>query len=371
MSDRAPSIRIPVYAPALEGNEKRYVDECLDSSWISSRGVFVERFEREFAARIGVPRATSVCNGTVALHLALVALGLAPGDEVLVPTFTYIASVNTIVQAGARPVFVDSLPTTWQVDPADLQRKLTARTRAIMAVHLYGHACDMEAIGRLCRDNGLMLIEDCAEAFGTRFDGRHVGTFGDVATFSFFGNKTITTGEGGMVVCRDVALHERCAHLKNQGISPVHEYWHDEPAFNYRMTNVCAAIGTAQLERADSIISAKRSIAAWYDEALHGAPVVLHREADPRVVHSYWMNSILVPEAGQREPLRRHLAATGIETRPTFPPAHLMPMYRGVGERHPVAEDLGARGINLPSGSKLTQQQVIEISREVRGYFDA
>lgn len=369
MNDRHSPIRIPVYAPSIDGNERRYVDECLDSTWISSRGDFVRRFERDFADFIGAPHATSVCNGTVALHLALAALDIGPGDEVLVPTFTYVASINTILQTGATPVFVDSLATTWQLDPDDLRRKVTAQTRVVLAVHLYGHACDMDAIGKVCSERGLYLVEDCAEAFGTRFDGRHVGTFGDVATFSFFGNKTITTGEGGMVVCRTDALHARCAKLKNQGVSDQREYWHDEPAYNYRMTNICAAIGVAQLERAEAIVASKRQVAAWYQEDLAGVPVEVHREADARVVHSYWMNSILAPRAPDRDALRQHLAALGIETRPTFYPAHLFPMYRAGGLSFPVAEDLGARGINLPSGARLERAQVREIADGVRSFF--
>jgi perosamine synthetase len=370
MNDGRPPIRIPVSAPALNGNERRYVDECLTSTWISSKGRFVERFERDFARYVGAQHATSVSNGTVALHLALVALGIGPGDEVIVPSFTYVASANTIVQAGARPVFVDSLPDTWQMDPADIRRKLTPRTRAVMAVHLYGHPCDMDAIGALCEERALLLIEDCAEGFGTRFRGRHVGNFGDVGTFSFFGNKTITTGEGGMVVCRDAAVHARCAKLKSQGLAD-RQYWHDEVAYNYRMTNLCAAIGVAQMERADAIVEAKRQVAAWYQEALRGAPVQLHAEVGDHVVHSYWMNSILVSDVATRDPLREHLAGMGIETRPAFYPVHTFPMYRESAQTFPVAEALGARGVNLPSSSRLTQGEVREVADAVIGYFGA
>jgi perosamine synthetase len=192
--------KIPLYQPNLAGREKEYVNQCLDSTWISSRGEFIGRFETQFARYVGASFATSVCNGTVALHLALLAVGIGPGDEVIVPTFTYIASVNTILQAGAKPVFVDSIEDTWQIDPEDVRRKIGPRTRAIMAVHLYGLPCDMGALTDICHAHKLLLIEDCAEGFGTFYKGRHVGTFGDISTFSFFGNKTITTGEGGMVV---------------------------------------------------------------------------------------------------------------------------------------------------------------------------
>jgi perosamine synthetase len=359
--------KIPVYAPSLEGNERRYVDECLDSNWISSRGAFVERFEEAFAGYIGAAHATTVSNGTVALHLAMAALGIGPGDEVIVPTLTYIASVNTIAQTGATPVFVDSLDTTWQIDPEAIRQATTPRTRAVMAVHLYGHPCDMSPIAAHCAERGLLLIEDCAEAFGSRYRGQHVGTFGDVATFSFFGNKTITTGEGGMVVSRDVELHRRCAKLKNQGVVDYRQYWHDEPAYNYRMTNVCAAIGLAQMERADEIIAKKQAIADWYAELLKDAPVTMNRAVGD-VFHSYWMNCMLIPDADARDELREHLTRAGIETRPVFYPAHKLPMYYSP-DRYPRAEAIGGRGINLPSGPALTREQIAQIGEEVSRFF--
>lgn len=358
---------IPVYQPYFSGREKEYVNQCLDSTWISSRGEFIGRFESGFADYVGSAGAASVCNGTVAIHLALAALGIGPGDEVIVPTLTYVASVNTILQAGARPVFVDSLEATWQVDPEDIRRKLTPRTRAVMVVHLYGHPCDMDPILRICAEHGLLLVEDCAEAFGTLYKGRHVGTFGDVGTFSFFGNKTITTGEGGMVVARDKAVLDRACHLKNQGVSPSREYWHDVLAYNYRMTNICAAIGLAQLEAADAILARKRAIAGWYRESLAGLPLQVHGEsADTR--HSYWMCSIALDSADDRQALRDFLKAEGVETRPVFFPAHTLP-HCATTEHFPVAESLAARGINLPSFPALTQEQVHHISASIRRYF--
>jgi perosamine synthetase len=269
---------IPVYQPSLGGREKEYVNQCLDTTWISSKGEFISRFEQGFAKFIGAEHATTVNNGTVAIHLALEALGIKAGDEVIVPTLTYIASVNTIAQTGATPVFVDSIEETWQIDPADVRRKITPKTRAVMVVHLYGLPCDMDEIMKICQEHNLLLVEDCAEAFGTYYKGQHVGTFGDVATFSFFGNKTITTGEGGMVVVKDESVARRAFHLKNQGVSQSREYWHDILAYNYRMTNICAAIGLAQLERAPEILAQKRQIAQWYSEGLEGLPLKVHRE---------------------------------------------------------------------------------------------
>jgi perosamine synthetase len=358
---------IPVYQPHLAGREKEYVNQCLDSTWISSKGEFINRFEKQFAQYIGAEHATSVCNGTVALHLALSALGLKAGDEVIVPTLTYVASVNTIVHAGAVPIFVDSLESTWQIDPDDVRRKITRRTKAIMAVHLYGLPCNMKSLARLCAEHGLFLVEDCAEAFGTYYENQHVGTFGDIATFSFFGNKTITTGEGGMVVTRSKELLDAAYHLKTQGVSADKEYWHDVVAYNYRMTNICAAIGLAQLEQADSIIAKKREIASWYYKGLQGLPLKTHDEpAGTR--HSHWMCSIVLDQAQHRQPLRDFLKDSGVETRPLFHPAHTLPAF-DTNASFPVAESLSARGINLPSYPALTRPEVNDVCGLIRQYF--
>ncbi|MEO8642205.1 DegT/DnrJ/EryC1/StrS family aminotransferase [Pseudomonas sp.] len=358
---------IPVYQPFLGGREKEYVNQCLDSTWISSRGEFISRFESEFARYIGAEHATTVSNGTVALHLAMAALGLGPGDEVIVPTLTYVASVNTIMQTGASVVYAESLADTWNVSVPDISRRITPKTKAVMVVHLYGLACDMDEVVALCKEHNLLLIEDCAEAFGSLYKGQHVGTFGDVATFSFFGNKTITTGEGGMVVSKNKDVHERACHLKSQGVSKTREYWHDELAFNYRMTNICAAIGLAQLERADEIIALKRQVADWYREALEGLPLQMHAE-QPGTRHSYWMCSVLLDDPSQRQALRDHLKSKGIETRPLFAPAHHMPHCK-TDETFPVAQDLSSRGMNLPSYPTLSREQVQQVVEEIRSYF--
>jgi perosamine synthetase len=361
----------PVYQPNLSGNEKAYVLECVETSWISSRGEYVSRFEKGFAEFIGAKEATSVANGTVAIHLALVACGIGPGDEVIVPTLTYVASVNTIVQAGAIPVFCESRSQDWQIDPQDIEKRITPRTKAIMAVHLYGQACPMKELLELCRKHNLLLIEDCAEAFGTFYQGQHVGTFGDAATFSFFGNKTITTGEGGMVVCRDAAHMAKARHLKSQGVSPFREYWHDEVAFNYRMTNIQAAIGLAQLERARETLKRKRVLADRYKEALAGLPLQVHAE-QPGTNHSYWMVSLLTDHPQDRDPLRAHLKSAGIETRPLFYPVHTMPMYQHfTDEVFPVAHDLASRGLNVPSYPCLTDSDVKSIADTVSVFYSS
>ena len=362
--------KYPVYKPSLSGNEKKYVNQCLDSTWISSKGKFIAEFEEGFRSYIGARHAATAANGTVAIHLALLGLGIGSDAEVIVPTLTYIASVNAIAYTGAKPVFCDSLENTWQMDPDDVRRKITPRTRAILAVHLYGQPCEMDELIKIAHDHDLFLVEDCAEAFGSLYKGRHVGTFGDIGTFSFFGNKTITTGEGGMVVTDDETLHDRMTHFKGQGLAKHREYWHDVIGYNYRMTNICAAIGLAQLEQADSFIAKKRQIAEWYKRELEGSPVTFHEEVGD-VRHSYWMVSILVPQAADRDPLRGALRDNGIETRPLFYPVHSMPMYSSAFQRHAVAEALGWRGINLPSYPGLEENSVREICAVIKTYFDS
>lgn len=359
---------IPVYQPSLNGNEKTYVMDCLDSTWISSKGKYISSFEEKFAEYIGVRHATTVSNGTVALHLALVALGLGAGDEVIVPTLTYIASVNAITYTGSTPVFVDSEESTWQISAKDVRRKITPKTRAILVVHLYGHACDMDEIMAIAREFNLFVIEDCAEALGSMYKGRHVGSFGDISTFSFYGNKTITTGEGGMVVTNDETLFDRAVHFKGQGLAKYRQYWHDVIGYNYRMTNICAAIGLAQLEQIGELLSKKRQIAAWYRERLSELPVKFHDEAT-NVVHSYWMCSILVDNPAFRDPMRDYLAKKCVETRPVFYPVHTMPMYSDKFQKHRVAESIGWRGINLPSWPGLTSDQVDYICKSVAGFW--
>jgi len=358
--------KIPVYQPSLNGNEKKYVNECLDSTWISSKGKFVNEFENAFAEYIGVKHAATVSNGTVAIHLALLALGIGEGDEVIVPTLTYIASVNAIAYTGATPVFVDSLQDSWQIDPADVIKKITPRTKAVMAVHLYGHPCDMNALMEICKKHNLFLIEDCAEAIGTLYKGKHVGTFGDISTFSFFGNKTITTGEGGMVVTNDETLHDRSVHFKGQGLAKHRQYWHDVIGYNYRMTNICAAIGLAQLEQIEQVLVDKKRVADTYRKCLENTSVVFHNSQGEDVYHSYWMCSILTKDAKQRDLLREYLDKEGIETRPLFYPVHTMPMYSVQYQRHPVAEDLGWRGLNLPSYPGLKSEDIEFICEKIK-----
>jgi perosamine synthetase len=361
--------KIPIYQPSLTGNEKKYVLDCLDSTWISSKGKYISLFENSFSKFIGVKHAATVSNGTVALHLALLSLGIGEGDEVIVPTLTYISSVNAITYTGATPVFVDSLADTWQMDPADVGGKITDKTKAIMVVHLYGHACDMDSLTALAKKHNIFLIEDCAEAIGSKYKGKNAGTFGDIATFSFFGNKMITTGEGGMVVSNDETLHDRVVHFKGQGLAKHREYWHDVVGYNYRMTNICAALGLAQLEQVNSFIERKQEIAKRYEEAFRNSDIEFH-QSHPDVFHTFWMCSILVPDADQRDKLREHLRLNGIETRPLFYPIHTMPMYSSKFQRLVVAEDLAWRGINLPSYPGLKDEEIDFITTTINNFYD-
>ena len=297
----------------------------------------------------------------MALHLALHCLGVGPGDEVIVPTFTYIASVNTIVQCGATPVFADSREGDWLLDPADVGGPDHAANqgdppRPPLRRRLR-HA-DARRHSREAR--GLGVVEDCAEAFGTTLDGRHVGTFGDVGTFSFFGNKTITTGEGGMVIAQDKALAERMRIVRGQGQSPTRRYWHEVLGFNYRMTNIVAAIGLAQIERLDAILARKRAIAARYEALLRDLPVAFQRPMEG-VESSHWLVSVLLPPGTDRDALQAEMASRGVDTRPVFFCAHEMPMY-AKGERFPVAESIAARGLSLPSYPTLADAELDRVA---------
>lgn len=361
-------MRYPVYIPSLSGNEKKYVNECIDSSWISSKGHFVTDFENAFSKYIGVKHGIAVSNGTVAIHVAAKALGLGEGDEIICPTFTYIASANPFEQLGCKVVFCDSLTDTWQMDPADVKRKITPKTKALMVVHLYGHPAEMDALCKIAKDNGLFLIEDCAEAIGSKYKNQYVGSFGDVACFSFFGNKTITCGEGGMVCCNNDELAERVRHLKGQGAVCWREYWHDVSAYNYRMTNIQAAIGLAQFEQIEKFITDKRQIAQWYMDELSDTPLVFHKPYGD-VLHTFWMISVLAQNKEERIALREHLKQAGIETRPAFPCIHQMPIYNKNFQCFPVAEDLSSRGMNLPSYPALNEIDVKEICKEIKVFY--
>lgn len=360
-------MKFPVYTPDLSGNEVLYATEALTSGWISSIGPFVERFEAGLSEAVGGDHVIVVSNGTVALHLALHCLDIGPGDEVIVPTFTYIASVNAIAQTGATPVLAEVRREDWLLDAADVERRITPRTKAIMPVHLYGAVCD-PALTALARRRGLRVVEDCAEALGSRRGGRPVGGGADVSTYSFFGNKTVTTGEGGAVSTGDPVLAARLRKVKGQGQSLTQRYWHDELGFNYRMTNIAAAIGVAQLERLPQILARKRRIAQLYRDGLANSGVVFQDVADD-VESSEWLVSLLVPEGRDRDRVMANMAQHGVDTRPVFRCAHHMPMYLRA-EKFPVAEGIAMRGLSLPSYPALTDADIADICRITRAALE-
>jgi len=358
--------RIPVAAPVLDGREAEYVMECLETTWISSAGRFITAFEQAFAEYCGVRNAVAVNNGTTALHLALVALDLKAGDEVLVPSLTYIASANAVTYCGAVPVFVDNDRRTLNLSVEELERHITPRTRGIMPVHLFGHPADMDPILDLARRHGLFVLEDAAEAAGATYKGRRTGGLGHCATFSFFGNKIITTGEGGMVTTDDDALAQRLRLYRGQGMDPERRYWFPVIGYNYRMTNIAAGIGLAQLERIAHHQAARRAVAAGYQQRLANLqdrlilPLV-----EPWAEHAHWMYMVMLDGAARdrRDEVMARLDGQGIETRPVFYPLHTMPPYAHLASRPlPNAEDCARRGICLPTHGRLTDDDLDRIA---------
>jgi perosamine synthetase len=358
---------IPVAEPDLRGNELKYVTDCVTTEWVSSLGKYVGAFEERMAALCGRRYAVSVCNGTAALHLALVVLGIGPGDEVIVPSLTFVATANAVAYTGATPVFADSEPAYWQLDPRHVERLITPRTKAIIPVDLYGHPVDMDAILAIARRHNLYVVEDAAEAHGALYKGRPCGGLGDISCFSFYGNKVITTGEGGMILTDDPAWYERARFLRDHAMSPTERYYHPEIGFNYRLTNIQAALGLAQVERMDEFVRRKRENAALYAEHLHAVPGITLAPEAPWARNVYWMYSILVgPEFPlSRDALMAALRQRGVDTRPFFRAIHTMPCHKRQ-ETLPVAEDLAARGINLPSSVKLTAEQIAYIAQQIR-----
>ena len=363
--------KIPVYRPHFSGQEQILVADCFSGEgWISSIGKYITKFNSLCADFIGAPYVIGVSNGTVALHLAMLALDIGPGDEVIVPTLTYVASVNAISYVGATPVFCECDAATWQLDPCDVEARITSKTKAIMVVHLYGQPAPMHQIMAIAQKYNLRVIEDAAEAFGSRIGDQHMGTFGDIGTFSFFGNKTLTTGEGGLVVTKDKHLHDEMMLLRGQYVSNNRRYWHEKVGYNYRMTNIQAAIGCGQFVDLDWVLKRKREIAVIYSSNLSDLPVIMHTQS-PGTTHNFWMCSLLVNNPSDRDDLMAFLAKRQIETRPLFYPAHTLPMYRDVatGQSFATSENISSRGINLPSYPDLTNDQIDRVCASVRQFF--
>ncbi|MEZ4725834.1 MAG: DegT/DnrJ/EryC1/StrS family aminotransferase [Caldilineaceae bacterium] len=361
-----PETFIPIYEPTLGEAEEAMVLDAVRSGWISSNGKYIREFEERFAAFCGAAHGISTSNGTTALHLAIHALGIGPGDEVIVPALTFVASANAVHYTGATPVFADVDSCTWTIDPAAVEALISPRTKAIMPVHLYGHPAPMGALKSLAEQHGLLLIEDAAEAHGAQVGERRTGNLGHVAAFSFFANKIITTGEGGMVTTNDAALGARCRLLRDHAMPPAPKghprYWHDEVGFNYRMTNLQAAVGVAQMARIDEFIMRKRAIAHRYQAALCSIPGLTLPVESPGYTNVYWMYSLLVNEEYPltRDALILALRERNIDSRPFFHPLDTLPPYRR-GVPCPTALRLSRQGINLPSAPSLTDEQIDSI----------
>ncbi len=360
---------IPVSAPALVGNEKAYVLDCLESTWISSKGRYIERFEAAFAEFCRVQYAVSCCTGTAALHLALLALGVGPGDEVIIPALTYVATANAVTYCGAHPVLVDSEPQTWNLDPSQIEETITPRSKGIVVVHLFGHPVDMDPVLQIARKHNLFVVEDAAQAHGAEYKGRRVGSLGDVGTFSFYGSKILTTGQGGAVVTNDGQLAACIQQLRSQGMDADRRYWFPVVGYNYQMTNVAAAIGLAQMEQVEWHLARRRQIAQQYAHRLATLPGVSLQAQKPWAGSAHWMTGIVLSDdlALSRDSVMAALLEQGIETRPFFYPVHQLPMYAehcGM-QRYPVADWLGARGFCLPSSAALEEQDVTFVCQQV------
>lgn len=356
--------KIPIAKPEIDKEELRNVIKAVKSGWVSSKGPFIEEFEERFSTYIGVKHGIVTSNGTTALHLALVALGIGRGDKVLIPSLTFIAVANAVTYTGAEPIFVDSHPEYWCMDPLEIEGKVDAQTKAIIVVHLYGHPCDMDEIMRIAEAHKLHIIEDCAEAHGAEYKGKKTGSFGIINCFSFYGNKIITTGEGGMCLTNNHALAGKMRILRDHGMTPTKKYWHEVIGFNYRMTNIQAALGVAQLKKIDRLINKKRKIAITYKELLQNLAAVTPAPEMPWAKNVYWLYSVLVKKS-LRDKIIKHLNGQGIEARPFFYPIHTMLPYKH-DLTLPVAENLSAKGLSLPSGPRVSENEIEEVVKSLR-----
>lgn len=376
-----PSNLVPVNEPLLNGNEKKYLMECIDTGWISSEGPFVKQFEEQLAKRVGRKYGIAVANGSVALDAAVVALGIGPGDEVIMPTFTIISPAASVVRAGGVPVLVDSDPLTWNMDVGklkikiedEIERKKNKKLKAIMVVHIYGLPVDMDPIIEIAKKYGLKIIEDAAEMHGQTYKGRPCGSFGDISTFSFYPNKHITTGEGGMIVTDDPELAEKCRSLRNLCFQPKKRFVHEELGWNFRMTNLQAALGLAQLERLDEFVTRKRRMGRRYTELLRNVEgIELPIEKTEYADNIYWVYGLVLKDEVpfDAEEAMRRLAQLGVGTRPFFWPMHEQPVFQKMGlfsgETYPVAERIARRGFYVPSGMALTDEQMVRVAEAVR-----
>lgn len=365
---------IGISAPDLGDRERQYVAEAMASGWLSSRGPFVARFESAFAAFCGAPHGVACASGTTALHLALAALRLGPGDEVIVPAFTMIGTVNPVRYVGATPVIVDVRPDVWTISAEAVRAAVTPRTKAVIVTHLYGHPVDVDAIRAAAP--GVAIVEDAAEAHGAEWNGRRAGSLGDIAAFSFYANKILTTGEGGMVVTAREDLGERCRSLRDHAFgSDDARYEHAEVGFSYRMSNLQAAVGLAQAERGPELVARSRAVGLHYRDALARMPILELQGESPGAVSAYWAFGIVILESApiSRDALASAMEARGVETRRFFHPIHRQPAYAefGAGVSCPVADRLGARGLYLPSGPGRSEADADAVVRAVGSALNA
>ncbi|MFH1831826.1 MAG: DegT/DnrJ/EryC1/StrS family aminotransferase [bacterium] len=362
---------IPVNEPLFIGNEKKYLNECIDTGWISSDGPFVQQFEELFAQKVSRKHGVAVCNGSVALDVAILALGIGAGDEVIMPTFTIISCAAAIVRAGATPVLVDCDPETWNIDVTKIEEKITKRTKAIMVVHLYGLPADMDPIIKLAQKYNLKIIEDAAEAIGLKYKNNMCGSFGDISTFSFYANKHTTTGEGGMIMTNDDAISTKCRSLRNLCFKPEQRFIHEELGFNYRITNLQAAVGLAQLENLDLFVTKKQTMGKLYTQLLSPLETYcqLPIEQTNYAKNIYWVFGLVLKQnvTYDAPQIMAKLSEKNIGTRPFFWPMHEQPVFHKMGlfknEKYPISENIARRGFYLPSGLSLTKEQINHVAK--------
>lgn len=349
---------IPISKPSITEKEISYVTDAVSSTWISSLGKYIDRFEADFATFCNVKYGVSTANGTVALHLALVALGIGKGDEVIIPDLSFIATVNTVLQTGAVPVFADIDPYNLCIDPKAIEKVVTSSTKAILPVHLYGHPADMKAINEIALKYNLVVIEDAAEAHGATINGQKVGSFGSCGCFSFYGNKNITTGEGGIITTNDEALYHKLRYLRDHAMSKEKRYWHTECGYNYRMTNMQAALGCAQMDRVDELLEQKKKIFKVYESYLSGIPGISLNRTYDWATNAYWLVCLEIENYDEvkRDAFMQCLKESGVDSRPYFYPMSAMPYLEQADT--PVTYALSQRGLNLPTYFDLTEDEI-------------
>lgn len=356
--------RIPLSQPSITALEVACVTDAVQSGWVSSKGAYIDRFEESFAAYCGTQYALTTSSGTTALHLALLGYGIQPGDEVIVPDITFVATANAVAYTGAKPVFVDIDRETLCIDVEKVKQAITAKTKAIIAVHLYGHPADIPALKVIAHSKNIIIIEDAAEAHGATIQGQRTGALGDCGVFSFYGNKIVTCGEGGMLTTNDADLYHRAVHLRSQAMSPTQRYWHTEIGFNYRMTNLQAALGFAQMKRIDEFIQKKRTIFEQYCHHLLPHPKIKLNRTVPWAENVFWQVCMEVEgwTTVDRDEFMRAIAKRGIESRPYFYPLSDMPMYKADSlYQTPVAHQISQQGLNLPSYFEMTNQEIEDV----------